>query len=215
MCFKPVDARIVSSIPECHLEGAHLFRIIFRALQGSGGCGMYSMCMVVTMTMLPPERRSIMATYAGVCMVCSGVLGPVLGGAITLHRSSSTWPWVFWINLPTGCMTLLALIVAWPHDRRKLRVNRVCKYRSVGIGFASRGDDFVSVRFARGRLVSVRLEQCAYHRLLHSLCSLLRRIRALARAAAKETEVVDQSCLPSSPNGRQADIGYHNVSVRL
>lgn len=129
MCFEPVDVTTVSSIPERHVERAHLLRIIFRALQGVGGCGMYSMCMVVTMTMLPPERRSIMATYAGVCMVCSGVLGPVLGGAITLHRNSSTWPWIFWINLPTGCMTLLALIVAWPHDGRKKS--------SVWTGFAS------------------------------------------------------------------------------
>lgn len=119
MRFEPVHDTAVSSILVCHLKRANLLRIIFRALQGVGGCGMYSMCMVVTMTSLPPERRSIMATYAGVCMVCSGVLGPVLGGAITLHRNSSTWPWIFWINLPAGCVTLLALFVAWPNDELK------------------------------------------------------------------------------------------------
>ncbi|CAK4013795.1 Major facilitator superfamily domain, general substrate transporter [Lecanosticta acicola] len=106
----------------CALSQSITQLIIFRAFQGMGGCGMYSMCMVVCMTMLPPQRRSIMAAYVGVCMVCSGVLGPVLGGAITFNRERSTWPWIFWINLPVGCLTLGALTVAWPSDRSRTKL---------------------------------------------------------------------------------------------
>ena len=60
----------------------------------------------------------------GVVMVTSGVLGPVLSGAITQNRNSSTWRWIFFLNIPVGGVALAALLLAWPDDKTKKSFTR-------------------------------------------------------------------------------------------
>lgn len=75
--------------------------------------------MVMALTLVPPHRRQMMGAFASICIVTAGILGPVLGGAITLSRVSSTWPWIFWINLPIAGSALIAMLIAWPSDKSK------------------------------------------------------------------------------------------------
>ena len=69
--------------------------VAFRAVQGVGGSGLYSLTMVIFPEIVPLEKRKYIGTLVGLIVAVSGVLGPVLGGVIT-HYSS--WRWIFWIK---------------------------------------------------------------------------------------------------------------------
>lgn len=101
----------------CALSKSMLQLIIFRALQGVGGSGLYSVTMVVATTFSSQTRMGIFAALVSIVQVVAGVLGPILGGAISHNRASSTWRWIFWLNLPIGCATLIALLLAWPCEK--------------------------------------------------------------------------------------------------
>lgn len=101
----------------CALSRSMTELIIFRAFQGIGGSGLFSMTMVIAMNTVPPRKRGIMAGLVGLVLVTSGVLGPVLSGAITHNHHSSTWRWIFWLNLPIGGIALAVLLIAWPSDK--------------------------------------------------------------------------------------------------
>lgn len=46
-------------------------------MQGIGGSGMFSMTMVIALSVLPPEKQGIISGVIGIVMVVSGILGPV------------------------------------------------------------------------------------------------------------------------------------------
>ncbi|CAJ2503880.1 Uu.00g112740.m01.CDS01 [Anthostomella pinea] len=85
--------------------------IIFRALQGMGGSGLYSLGQIVLFEVGPAHNPSLMGALIGLTLAVSYVLGPVLGGIIS---SLSTWRWIFWINVPFGILVIAGLYLTWP-----------------------------------------------------------------------------------------------------
>ncbi|MCJ1318879.1 hypothetical protein MMC15_004211 [Xylographa vitiligo] len=85
--------------------------IIFRALQGIGGSGLYSLCNVVIPEITPSKHFATMSAATGVVFAISSVLGPVLGGVIS---QQSTWRWIFLLNVPCGVVALLTILLTWP-----------------------------------------------------------------------------------------------------
>jgi MFS family permease len=85
--------------------------IAFRALQGVGGAGLYSVAFVILPEISSLKMLGMIGALAGMVVAASGVLGPVLGGVITEY---TTWRWVFWINAPLGVGPLVLFAVAWP-----------------------------------------------------------------------------------------------------
>lgn len=69
--------------------------IAFRALQGVGGSGLYSITMIVWAELAPDHLKQYIAGLIGVVIAVAGVMGPVLGGILTHYAS---WRWVFWIK---------------------------------------------------------------------------------------------------------------------
>ncbi|MCJ1333216.1 hypothetical protein MMC10_009910 [Thelotrema lepadinum] len=85
--------------------------IIFRALQGIGGAGMFSVVPVIVAEMVPPQSY---ATYNGIVsltIALAFLVGPLVGGAIPDH---TTWKWIFWINLPIGFASLCLILLIMP-----------------------------------------------------------------------------------------------------
>ncbi|KAF5137063.1 Multidrug resistance protein 3 [Metarhizium anisopliae] len=74
--------------------------IAFRALQGIGGSGLYSLSMVMLSELSPAHLRQYIATMIGLVVAMSGVLGPVLGGLG-----------------PIGAASLATFVFSWPNRR--------------------------------------------------------------------------------------------------
>ncbi|KAK9779911.1 putative Major facilitator superfamily (MFS) profile domain-containing protein [Seiridium cardinale] len=89
--------------------------IIFRAIQGVGGSGLYSLAQVCLFEVGPSNKPSLLGALVGMTLAVSFVLGPVLGGTITRF---ATWSWIFYINIPFGILALLGLAFAWPPNKK-------------------------------------------------------------------------------------------------
>ncbi|KAI1814672.1 major facilitator superfamily transporter [Poronia punctata] len=85
--------------------------IAFRALQGLGGSGLYSITMIALPEIAPPKMLQALGAVIGLVITLSSVLGPVLGGLLTQYAS---WRWVFWINGPIGAVSTLLFFTMWP-----------------------------------------------------------------------------------------------------
>lgn len=92
--------------------------IIFRALQGIGGSGLYSMCTIISLAAVPANKIGDMATYVSVTQAVAVVLGPILGGVITHDQDTDNWRWIFYLNLPLCFLALVGIFVAWPRHTR-------------------------------------------------------------------------------------------------
>nr|ADY16699.1 TqaJ [Penicillium aethiopicum] len=80
--------------------------IIGRALAGVGAGGLFSGAMLVIANLVPLRKRPIYTGILGAIFGVSSVAGPLLGGALTDH---ATWRWCFYINLPFGAVTAIAI----------------------------------------------------------------------------------------------------------
>jgi EmrB/QacA subfamily drug resistance transporter len=83
--------------------------IVFRAIQGAGGGGIFPVAIAMVAVLFPPQTR---ARATGVLSGAAGlaiVLGPLVGSYIV---SITTWRWVFYINLPFGVVAAVIMLAA-------------------------------------------------------------------------------------------------------
>jgi EmrB/QacA subfamily drug resistance transporter len=100
----------------------------WRAVQGIGAGGLFSLAITVLSDIVPPRERARYQGYTLAVFATSSVLGPVVGG---LFADAGTilgiagWKWIFLINVPIGA---LALFLVWkflhvPHTPVKHRID--------------------------------------------------------------------------------------------
>lgn len=82
------------------LEGLVFWRIV----QGLGGGGLISTAQASIYEAFPAKELSAGMAIFGLGIMVGPTLGPTVGGYITYH---SSWPWIFYINLPFGVAALL------------------------------------------------------------------------------------------------------------
>lgn len=85
--------------------------ILFRAIQGLGGAGLFAMAFIVIADLFPPAERGRYQGFVGATFGIASVLGPVIGGFLTDHGGAiiegvSGWRWVFYVNMPFGALAL-------------------------------------------------------------------------------------------------------------
>ncbi len=93
--------------------------IIFRAIQGLGGAGLFSMAFIVIADLFPPRERGKYQGLVGAVFGIASVIGPWIGGLLTdfgggLIPGIEGWRWVFYVNLPVGALALWFIITKMP-----------------------------------------------------------------------------------------------------
>ncbi|MDT0632009.1 MDR family MFS transporter [Rubrivirga litoralis] len=93
--------------------------IVFRALQGVGGAGLFAMAFIVIADLFPPAERGKYQGFVGAAFGIASVLGPLLGGFLTDHADGiipgvAGWRWVFYVNLPFGALALWFVLRRMP-----------------------------------------------------------------------------------------------------
>ncbi|KAF2792728.1 MFS general substrate transporter [Melanomma pulvis-pyrius CBS 109.77] len=85
--------------------------IVFRAFQGIGGSGMYSLVFVSIMKLIVPEKMGFYSGVISSVFALANLLGPILGGIITDRTS---WRWIFWINGPIVATSSALIFFSMP-----------------------------------------------------------------------------------------------------
>ncbi len=100
----------------------------FRAIQGIGAGGLFSMALAILADIAPPRERARYQGYFLAVFGMSSVIGPLVGGFFAGASSIFGivgWRWVFLINVPIGIMALIivARVLHIPHVRTDHRID--------------------------------------------------------------------------------------------
>src|SRR3954468_24606220 len=100
----------------------------FRALQGLGAGGLFSLALAIIGDIVPPRERARYQGYFLAVFGTSSVLGPVIGGFFAGASSIlgiAGWRWVFLVNVPIGIIALIVVahVLTLPHTRRDHRID--------------------------------------------------------------------------------------------
>ena len=100
----------------------------FRAVQGVGAGGLFSLALTIIGDIVPPRERAKYQGYFLAVFGTSSVLGPVIGGFFAgqdMLLGISGWRWVFLVNVPIGMLALavVAKNLHLPHTRRDHRID--------------------------------------------------------------------------------------------
>ncbi|OCL11589.1 MFS general substrate transporter, partial [Glonium stellatum] len=85
--------------------------IVFRAFQGIGGSGLYSLVFVVIMKLISKEKIGFYSGVVSSVFAIANLLGPILGGIIS---DNTTWRWIFFLNGPIVGSAFIILALAMP-----------------------------------------------------------------------------------------------------
>jgi len=95
------------------LSGSMLELAGWRAVQGIGAGGLFSLAITVLSDIVPPRERARYQGYTMAVFATSSVLGPVVGGLFAdagMILGIEGWKWIFLINVPIGAV---ALYLVW------------------------------------------------------------------------------------------------------
>jgi EmrB/QacA subfamily drug resistance transporter len=84
----------------------------FRAVQGLGAGGLFSLALAIIGDIVPPRERAKYQGYFLAVFGTSSVLGPVVGGFFAGQSEIlgiTGWRWVFLVNVPIGLVALLVV----------------------------------------------------------------------------------------------------------
>src|SRR6476661_6855989 len=98
----------------------------FRAVQGIGAGGLFSLALAIIGDIVPPRERAKYQGYFLAVFGTSSVLGPVVGGFFAGQDTIlgiTGWRWVFLVNVPIGIAALFVVnhtlnIAHHPHPHR-------------------------------------------------------------------------------------------------
>jgi EmrB/QacA subfamily drug resistance transporter len=118
----------VTGSAACAFSTSMYMLAAFRAFQGLGAGGLFSLALAIIGDIVSPRDRAKYQGYFLAVFGTASVLGPVIGGFFAGSKSILTitgWRWVFLVNVPIG---IVALYVVWrtlnlPNTHRPARID--------------------------------------------------------------------------------------------
>ncbi|SDI76964.1 drug resistance transporter, EmrB/QacA subfamily [Frankineae bacterium MT45] len=112
----------------CGLATSMYMLAAFRAFQGLGAGGLFSLALAILADIVAPKDRPKYMGYFMATFATSSVLGPVVGGFLSGQSSIfgiAGWRWIFYVNVPIGIVALVvvAKVLRMPHVRRDSRID--------------------------------------------------------------------------------------------
>ena len=100
----------------------------FRAFQGIGAGGLFSLALAIMADIVSPQERPRYMGYFMAVFATSSVLGPVVGGFLSGQNAIlgiTGWRWIFWVNVPIGLIALVVVnrVLRLPHRRSSHRID--------------------------------------------------------------------------------------------
>ena len=107
----------------CGLATSMYMLAAFRAFQGIGAGGLFSLALAILADIVSPQDRPRYMGYFMAVFATSSVLGPVIGGFLSGQDSIfgvTGWRWIFYVNVPIGLVALVVVnrVLRIPHTRR-------------------------------------------------------------------------------------------------
>ena len=123
--------------------------IIFRAFQGLFGGGLQPNQQSIILDTFPPAKRGAAFAVTAIATIVAPVLGPTLGGWLTINYG---WRWIFFVNIPVGifaCVVNFILVQDPPWEKAKQkRKTRGIDY--IGLSLITVGLGCLQVMMDRG-----------------------------------------------------------------
>ncbi|KAI0236898.1 hypothetical protein L0F63_001266, partial [Massospora cicadina] len=91
----------------CGAARTNLMLVMFRAVSGIGGGGLFSLSVIIISDVVPLKDRAIYMGLVGSIFALASIAGPLVGGAFT---DNLTWRWTFYINIP---ISLITIVTVW------------------------------------------------------------------------------------------------------
>lgn len=85
---------------------------VFRAIQGLGAGGLFTLALAIIGDIVPPRQRPKYQGYFIAVFGSASVFGPIVGGFLAGQESIlglSGWRWVFFVNVPIGLIALFVV----------------------------------------------------------------------------------------------------------
>jgi DHA2 family multidrug resistance protein len=90
----------------CGLSQNLSMLVIARFLQGALAGPLIPLSQSIIVRIFPEQKRNAALSFWSTIVVIAPVVGPILGGWICYNY---TWPWIFYINIPTGLFCIAVI----------------------------------------------------------------------------------------------------------
>ncbi|WP_176219909.1 DHA2 family efflux MFS transporter permease subunit [Mycobacterium malmoense] len=97
----------------CVVASNILQLIVFRVVQGIGGGMLLPLGFMILTREAGPRRLGRLMSILSIPMLLAPIGGPILGGWLI---DTSSWRWIFLINLPIGLVTVVLAAIVFPRD---------------------------------------------------------------------------------------------------
>ncbi len=122
--FLAAIAIFVVGSAACSFATSMYMLAAFRAFQGIGAGGLFTLALAITGDIIPPRQRAKYQGYFLAVFGTSSVLGPVVGGALAGQDTIlglAGWRWIFLLNVPIGILALYVInrVLQFDHERHR------------------------------------------------------------------------------------------------
>jgi MFS family permease len=104
----------------CGLAPSLGILVVFRLVQAVGAAMLQANSVALVTTSVPPARMRLALSVQAAAQAVGLGLGPTLGGLLT---QTAGWRAVYWINVPVGCLAVIAGRYLLPRTRQLSRTD--------------------------------------------------------------------------------------------